>query len=266
MRAFRLAYDGRPFYGFQRQPEVRTVEGTLLGTLVDADIVDEGETPPGYAAAGRTDAGVSAVAQTVAFEAPDWCTPAALNGRLPGSIRAWAAAEAPEGFHATHDATRRRYSYYLYAPEADDDAASAAARRLSGEHDFHNFTSDERGTVRDADVAIERDGPFLVVSVAAGGFPRGFVRRLVGVLAEVAVEGQPIERIDEALGAESLQGGRGVPRTPAEPLVLAGVDYPDLSFAVDDEALASARAAFAERRVAGLERTRVIESVLSGLG
>ncbi|MFC6736077.1 tRNA pseudouridine(38-40) synthase TruA, partial [Halolamina salina] len=51
MRAFRLAYDGREFYGFQRQPNVPTVEGRLLATLAEAGIVDDGETPPGYAAA-----------------------------------------------------------------------------------------------------------------------------------------------------------------------------------------------------------------------
>ncbi|GAB7094017.1 tRNA pseudouridine(38-40) synthase TruA [Halolamina litorea] len=265
MRAFRLAYDGRPFYGFQRQPDVKTVEGTLFGTLETAGIIDAGETPPGYAAAGRTDAGVSAVAQTVAFEAPDWCTPAALNGRLPGSIRAWAAADVPESFHATHAASERHYTYHLHAPDADDAAAAEAAARLSGEHDFHNFTSDETGTVRDVAVGVDRDGEFLEITVAASGFPRGFVRRVVGVLAEVAVHGHPLDRVDETLGEASLQGGKGVPRMPAEPLVLTGVDYPGVEFAVDEEAATSARGVFEARRVGGLERVRVAESVLAGL-
>ncbi|MFW5949291.1 MAG: tRNA pseudouridine(38-40) synthase TruA [Halolamina sp.] len=265
MRAFRLAYDGRAYYGFQRQPDVPTVEGTFLATLVDAGIVDDGETPQGYAAAGRTDAGVSAVAQTVAFEAPAWCTPAALNGRLPGSIRAWAAADVDDDFHATHDASQRTYTYQLHAPDADDSAAREAANRLSGEHDFHNLTSDERGTVRDATVQTQRDDEFLVVTVSAGGFPREFVRRLVGVLAAVAVDGQPLARVDEVLSEASLQGGKGVPRMPPEPLVLTGVDYPDVRFVVDEEARTSARAVFEERRVEALERVRVTESVLSGL-
>jgi tRNA pseudouridine38-40 synthase len=138
--------------------------------------------------------------------------------------------------------------------------------RLSGEHDFHNFTSDETGTVRDVSVRVERDGEFLVVTVSAGGFPRGFVRRLVGVLAEVAVEGQSLARIDEVLSDESLQGGRGVPRLPAEPLVLTGVEYPDVTFSVDEEALESARSVFEQRRADALEWLRVAESVLDGLG
>ena len=162
-RAFRVAYDGREYAGFQRQPHAMTVEGTLLRALAKHGLIERGDgpthaTPPGYAAAGRTDAGVSAVGQTVAFETPTWLTPRAFNGHLPGSVRVWAAADVPEGFHATHDATRRTYRYHLYAPEAtesgspddahavDDDRVREALAKLSGTHDFHNLTSDENGT------------------------------------------------------------------------------------------------------------------------
>ena len=96
MRAFRLAYDGRPFYGYQRQPRVPTVEGALLDALTDLDVVDDPTVvPERYAAAGRTDAGVSASAQTVAFVAPEWLTPAALSSALPATVRAWAHADVP---------------------------------------------------------------------------------------------------------------------------------------------------------------------------
>jgi len=268
MRAFRLAYDGRPYYGYQRQPDVPTVEETLLAGLAAIGIVDDAEAvPPNYAAAGRTDAGVSAVAQTVAFEAPAWCTPAAVNAELPGSVRAWGGAAVDSEFHPTRDAARRTYVYHLHAPEADDDAARVAAAALSGEHDFHNLTSDEHRTVRDVTTSVERDGEFLAVEVSAGGFPRGFVRRFVGVLAQVSVgDESPRERAEEVLGEESLQGGRGVPRMPPEPLVLTDVDYPGVTFEIDEQAAASAREVFEERRVDGLERARVAESVLSGLG
>ncbi|MFC6730557.1 tRNA pseudouridine(38-40) synthase TruA, partial [Natronoarchaeum mannanilyticum] len=72
MRAYRIAYDGQPYRGFQRQPDVPTVEGEILDALDALSVLDDREVPEGYAAAGRTDAGVSALAQTVAFEAPDW--------------------------------------------------------------------------------------------------------------------------------------------------------------------------------------------------
>jgi tRNA pseudouridine38-40 synthase len=267
MRAYRIAYDGRPFYGYQRQPDVPTVENTLFAGLSAIDVVESAdEVPPNYAAAGRTDAGVSAVAQTIAFEAPAWCTPAAFNAELPGSIRAWAAADVGSSFHPTRDATRRAYVYHLHAPDADDDAAATAAAALAGEHDFHNLTSDEDHTVRDVSARVEREGEFLTIQVTAGGFPRGFVRRFVGVLSQVAVEGEPpIARAEEVLGEEPLQGGRGVPRMPPEPLVLTEVAYPGVAFEADEQAAETAREVFDDQRVDGLEQVRVAETVLSGL-
>ncbi|MFB6108980.1 MAG: tRNA pseudouridine(38-40) synthase TruA [Haloplanus sp.] len=263
MRAFRVAYDGRPFAGFQRQPDASTVEGALFDALADLDVTGGGA-PPGYAAAGRTDAGVSAVAQTVAFECPDWLSPAALNGALPASVRAWASADVPAGFHATHDAVRRRYVYHRYAPDADADRASDAAAALSGDHDFHNLTPDETGTVRTLDADCARDGDFLVVRVSADGFARHLVRRLVSLVAAVADGASDLDRVDRVLSADSLDGPEGVPTAPPTPLVLAGVDYPGVAFETDPAAVESLRGVFGERRVDGLVAARVADTVLDG--
>jgi len=268
MRAFRVAYDGRPFHGFQRQPDVPTVEGTLFSALRSLDVLAaDAHRPDGYAAAGRTDAGVSAVAQTVAFECPDWCTPAALNSQLPGGVRAWASADAPPDFHATHDAVRREYVYFLYAPEAeiDDGRAREAFEVLRGEHDFHNLTPDDAGTVRTVDGDLRREGDFLVVRVEAGGFARELVRRLVSLVRAVGTGASPRSNVDRVLGPDSLDGPEGVPPAPATPLVLTDVAYPSLDFAVDPEAAATAREVFAERRIEGLTRARVAGAVLERL-
>jgi tRNA pseudouridine38-40 synthase len=265
MRAFRVAYDGRSFHGFQRQPDVPTVEGTLFSALRSLGVLGEdADRPDGYAAAGRTDAGVSAVAQTVAFECPDWCTPAALNSQLPGDVRAWASADAPPDFHATHDAASREYVYVLYAPESelDDARARAAFDALRGEHDFHNLTPDDAGTVRAIDGDLRRDGDFLLLRVEAGGFARELVRRLVSLVRAVGTGASPRSKIDRVLGPEPIDGPAGVPPAPATPLVLSDVAYPALSFAVDPDAAATAREVFDERRVEGLTRARVAETVL----
>ncbi|ESP87339.1 tRNA pseudouridine(38-40) synthase TruA [Candidatus Halobonum tyrrellensis] len=292
MRAFRLAYDGRPFYGFQRQPDVPTVEDALFDALATLGVHDaDARKPEGYAAAGRTDAGVSAVAQTVAFEAPDWLTPAALGSELPASVRPWASAEAPDGFHATHDAARRTYRYHLHLPAFDErggrrpgdaDAGSSdapgppdpaaalsrareAAAALSGEHDFHNLTPDAEGTVRDLDCSVVRDGAFLVVRAAADGFPREFVRRLASVVRGVATGATDRDRVARVLSAEHLSGPAGVAAAPAEPLVLAGVTYPGLAFGTDPDAAESVRAVFDRKRRAGLVRARTATDVLNAL-
>ncbi len=269
VRAYRLAYDGRPYHGFQRQPDVQTVEDALLDALVGLDVLDEGTgrtrpVPPGYAAAGRTDAGVSATAQTVAFEAPEWLTPAALNAKLPADVRAWAAADAPEGFHATHHADEREYTYFLHAPDGPHERAERALAALSGTHDFHNLTPDDEGTVRDLSTAVERDGPFLVVRLRAGGFPRQLVRRAVAVVAEV-VRGESLDRIERLLGDDPVDGPAGVGPTPAYPLVLTDVSYPELSFRVDEQAAASARAVF-ERQQAEHATVARVAGRLSEIG
>lgn len=264
MRAFRVAYDGASYRGFQRQPHGDTVEDAILDACRALDVADEGATPPGYAAAGRTDAGVSAVAQTVAFDAPEWLTPRALNGELPEDVRAYAHADAPDGFHATRDAERRAYEYHLHAPEADDGRAGDALARLSGRHDFHNLTPEETGTERELTATCERDGAFLVCRFAAGGFPREFVRRAVALVASVAAGERDPESVDRALSEASLSGPEGVAPAAPEPLVLVDVEYPALAFRIDDGAAASAWTVFERRRVERETGARVAGRLRAG--
>ena len=257
MRAYRIAYDGRPYHGFQRQSDVPTVEDAILDALGGLDILPgDQDTPAGYAAAGRTDAGASAVAQTVAFEAPTWLTPAALNAELPADVRAWASAEAPGEFHATHDAVSRAYTYFLHAPEVPVHRARRALDALAGEHDFHNLTPDGTGTVRDLSTGLDHEEPFLVLSFRAGGFPRQFVRRAVSLVADVA-RGDPVDRVERVLAAEPLSGPDGISSAPAYPLVLAEVVYPDLAFEVNEAAAESAREVFEARQVKHATLARV---------
>jgi len=261
VRAFRIAYDGRPFHGFQRQPTVPTVEGRLFDAFDSLGVFDRDDRhrPPGYAAAGRTDAGVSATAQTVAVECPEWCTPRALNGELPADVRAWASAPVPADFHATHDATRRAYAYHLYAPDIDDERARAAAAILRGEHDFHNLTTDETGTVRDLSVGVARDGDFLRIHAAADGFPRHLVRRIASVVRGVAAGNRPPEWASRLLEPDPLDGPDGAPTAAPDPLILTDVSYPGVAFERDSEAAASAADVFGDRRRDALVRARVFD-------
>ena len=265
MRAFRLAYDGTEYRGFQRQPHGETVENALFDALRSLDVEFDEGSPVGYAAAGRTDAGVSARAQAVALRTPAWLSPAALNSELPASVRAWAAADAPESFHATHDAVERVYRYFLYAPEADDGLAEKAAARLSGTHDFHNFTPDDEGTERELSVSVRREGAFLIVDCRAGGFARQLVRRLVSILDAVAEGDRPPEYIDRALAPVPLSGPDGIAPAAPEPLVLLDVRYPEIDFEADDRALEAVRRVFEKQQRQRLAGARVA-GTLSSIG
>lgn len=255
MDAYRIAYDGRQYHGFQRQPEVPTIEGALGDALHALDILDEDQDVPGdYSAAGRTDAGVSALAQTVAFDAPPWLSPSAWNAELPEGIRTWARRDVPDTFHATHDASRRVYVYFLYAPETSFSRASEAAERLSGEADWHNLTRATGDTVREIVVRVQREDPLLVVTCSGQGFLHELVRRLVSLIEGIASGAVPLDKIERILSAESLEGPDGIAPAPPEPLVLTDVQYPDVSFEADQAVVDDCRAIFEKRM--GVARAR----------
>jgi len=264
MRAYRIAYDGGPYHGFQRQPDVATVEGEILAALARLGVTDGG-VPDGYAAAGRTDAGVSALAQTVAFDAPEWLTPAAFNSELPADVRAWASADVSAEFHATHEAREREYVYHLHAPDADDERAREAAGELAGAHDFSNLTPDATGTERDLVIEGRRDGPFLVWTLRAGGFCRQLVRRVVGLLDEIASGTAPLAKVDRVLADEPLDGPEGVAPAPPTQLVLTAVDY-GIDFTVDEDGRESARTVFSERHAERLAGARIAGQIRDSIG
>jgi tRNA pseudouridine38-40 synthase len=108
-----LAYDGTPFHGWQIQPGLPTVQGTLSDAIHRT--VGEHVLPQG---SGRTDAGVHAVAQVASFSLVAPIPPAnlqlALNRCLPSSIRVVSAELVAPGFHARHSAIRKTYEYRIF--------------------------------------------------------------------------------------------------------------------------------------------------------
>lgn len=266
MDAYRIAYDGRSYHGFQRQPEVPTIEGALGDALCTLDILDqERDVPDEYAAAGRTDAGVSALAQTVAFDAPPWLSPSALNAELPRDIRAWARREVSDSFHATHDAIRRVYTYYLYAPEASLDRARTAAERLSGEADWHNLTPATGDTVREITIRVDRDDAMLVVTCTGPGFLHELVRRIVSLIGAIASGAATLERIERVRSAEPLDGPDGIAPAPPEPLVLTDVQYPHVTFEPDPAVEEDCRSIFEDRARTAHANACVMGRIVDGL-
>src|SRR5579863_10536392 len=156
MTTVRLAveYDGTGFHGFQWQPQLRTVAGTLetaLQRLLGEEVK--------VAAAGRTDAGVHACGQVVSFSTdqhfPFDRLDAALNATLPGDIAVCDATVVADEFSARFSAIERTYVYAIFnrrqrSPlfarrayrvwcEIDVDGMCAASAHLLGQHDFRSF-------------------------------------------------------------------------------------------------------------------------------
>lgn len=200
-----VEYDGGRYAGWQEQPRERTVAGEIRGA---ARRVFGGEVEIG--GAGRTDAGVHALAQVAHLraakrgKAPRRLAEA-LNEGLPADIHVLAAESAPERWHARHDATLRSYLYqFLLRRSAflkpygwwvreplDEDAMRRAAASLVGRRDFASFSEtdpreeEKSSIVHVAEASLAVHGPVLLFRLAASHFLRKMVRRVAGALARV---------------------------------------------------------------------------------
>ena len=245
----RVAYDGTDFHGWQIQPELRTIQGTLTAAIAALS----GETV-NVCGSGRTDAGVHAAEQAanVTLQSPIPCAnlARALNDHLPESIRVLSAQEVPLEFHARGNARSKMYRYRIYRgaicpptlsryvfpyPYPLDEAAMAeAARFFVGTWDFRPFASkdassaeEERSTVRTVfSSRLERQGPQgeeLRYTVEGSGFLYHMVRNIVGTLFDVGRH-----RIEPAAIRELLAAGKGSApgsTAPARGLTLVRVAY-----------------------------------------
>ena len=199
----KVEYDGTDFAGFQIQPNARTVQGELEDALAR---LGDG-TRRRVDGAGRTDAGVHALGQVIAFTYAGRLTAdalaAALNGMLPPDVAIRDLRRVPAGFHPRRAARYREYRYTVWnGPRSplrertalavraplDADAMARAGSVFVGRHDFSAFGSPDREPVRTVhSVRVRRTGRLVTIDVRADAFLRGMVRRMVAVLLEVGM-------------------------------------------------------------------------------
>lgn len=240
--AARLAYHGAAYYGFQRQvADQPTVQATVEDAL--AAISGQAVTITG---AGRTDSGVHASGQVIAF-ALDWdhgphTLRRAANAHLPPDVALQRVIQAPDDFHPRFDARRRTYLYRLltapvrdplrrdrvwhWRQSLDVTAMQAAAAQLVGEHDFATFGQAPQGdnTVRHIYVAtLAAAGDELHFTVTANAFLQRMVRSIVGTLVDVGRGKMTVAAFGAAL--QAAQRSRAGPSAPPQGLVLTRVLY-----------------------------------------
>lgn len=240
-----LAYDGTGYCGFQRQrpgprPAVQEVLERALGRALGVGVA--------VTAAGRTDAGVHAEAQVVAFRAetsiPVARLPYAVNRLLPPDVVVTGAWEAPAGFHPRFSAVGKVYRYALWrAPfpspfwrryawhrpqPLDVPAMRQAAALLEGRRDFAAMMAagrPVRDTVRTVvRCEVEDRFPLLLVRVEADGFLYKMVRTMVGTLVEVGRGRMAPAEVAAILASRDRR--RAGPTAPPHGLCLEAVRYP----------------------------------------
>ena len=238
-----IAYDGTKFSGFQRQAEGRTVQGVIEVAL--RRIGWQGQALLG---AGRTDAGVHASGQVVAFDL-DWNHPpdtlgAALNANLPQDVAVHRVRLAVLDFHPRYDAQARSYRYRIYSqpvrdplkdryawrvwPGMDLALLQQAASFLPGSHDFAAFGTPPKpggATVREVVAAEWREtGEQLVFEITANAFLYHMVRRLVSFQVIIGQGKMAPEAISSFLDRKNPEPLSGL--APACGLSLIKVHYP----------------------------------------
>lgn len=240
--ALGMEYDGSRFCGWQTQPQGCGVQDALeraLGGVANS--------PVETVCAGRTDAGVHALAQVVHFDtgadrsATAWVR--GVNALLPPPCAVNWAQPVAEDFHARFSAVTRTYRYVLlnhpvrpaadharvgwFHPPLDLDRMQRAARLLVGEHDFSAFRSSEcqaRTPVRRLSrLDVARRGDYVVFDLSANAFLHHMARNIVGCLVYVGKGKHPPEWLGEVLAGRDR--GRAAPTFDAAGLYLARVEY-----------------------------------------
>ena len=255
-----VAYDGSDFHGWQVQPALVTVQGTLaevIGRTTGEKVLPQGS--------GRTDAGVHALGQVVTFQTaspiPIENLQIVLNDRLPPSIRVLQIEHMPDGFHARHSALRKHYQYRIYRGAIvppflhryvtshpyplDEGAMTVAAEQVLGEHDFTSFAASDPDRTARLSQGIDDDGGLLVkhatnirtifesrfervhdelvYRVCGNGFLHHMVRNLVGTFLLVGKGTLKPEDVGRILEARDRSAAGAT--APASGLYLVKVEY-----------------------------------------
>lgn len=239
-----LEYDGSHFHGWQWQQGKRSVQQeveTALSKIADQAVRIN--------CAGRTDAGVHALAQVVHFDTSvdrdlrGWVMGG--NSQLAPDVRILWARLAVEDFHARYSAIARFYRYIILNrpvhsallhhqttwcyEKLDVTKMQQAGKALIGEHDFSSFRAQSCQSHSPNRcvyfIEVYQDQDQVIIDIAANAFVHHMVRNIVGVLMEIGVGKRPTDWTDHLLQVKDRkQGGK---TAPAQGLYLGGVCYPE---------------------------------------
>lgn len=238
-----VSYDGTNFFGFQKQPDARTVQGEIEKGL---KILHRGK-DVNITGSGRTDTSVHALGQVFHFDTelaiPDERLPFALRAILPDDIYIVSAETVADDFHARYSAIRKEYRYRILTSERADvfkrhfvyhypyplqiEEMKKAASQFIGTHDFTSFSSVRTDvahkvrTVEQLDLFMEEDE--LVIRIVGDGFLRNMVRIIVGTLIHVGIGKIRSDEISHILVAKSRE--LAGPTAPGHGLYLWHVEY-----------------------------------------
>ena len=236
-----FSYDGSKFYGFQRQNDLKTVQGIIENSLTKLN-----EKEVIIHASGRTDKGVHAINQYAHFDLNKkvklYNLKKYLNSNFNGEIYIKSIKEASNSFHARYNVKNKTYSYYINMGEfnpikkdyiyqlckkLDVNKMKNASKRIIGKHDFRSFATDSNdkdNTIREIyDIKFEEKNNILKITFTGNGFLRKMVRNIVSILIDIGLDKKQKTYLSDVLNMKKRIGNLGA--VPGEGLYLEEVSY-----------------------------------------
>ena len=234
--AIKFAYDGKKFQGYARQPQLKTVEGELIKNLVQHDFIEDAKNSC-FRSASRTDKGVSALGNVVAFNTDS--SKEHIFQTLISEITdtlVYGIKIVEPTFYPRY-AKWRAYRYYLKNDNFKLEKLLSTVALFTGEHNFHNFARVEadKNPIRIIDnILVTEQDDFFIIDFHAQTFLWHQIRRVVSALEKAIGDKLEKEQIIDALANPDKKVDFGL--APAEPLILRDIIY-DFEFKYDKKLL-----------------------------
>lgn len=279
--ALKIGYIGTNFHGFQRQPDLRTVEEELIYHLRKLGYIDDLKKSR-FRIAGRTDAGVHSLGNVISFQSEKEVLVNQINNSLPDDIQILAKAPVRFGFKPRY-AQMRYYRYILFKEDLDIKKLEEVAKLFIGTHNFTNFTKRyQKTTTRTIDnikvysPRIDSEGHNLFpqlnnsyapifVDIYGESFLWNMVRKMMRVFIDVAMDNLSLKEVEELLNPEKNDPRAYIKVLEPEYLILMDIKYDGIKFQYDDYACERFKRYFIDNLVDYQKKYAVQECILKSL-
>ena len=249
--ALKIGYIGTNFHGFQRQPDLRTVEEELIYHLRKLNYIDDLRKSR-FRIAGRTDAGVHSLGNVISFQSEKDVRINEINNSLPDDIQILASAPVRYAFKPRY-AQMRQYRYVLFQ-DLDIDKLKQCAEVFKGTHNFTNFTKRFQKTttrtiedikITKADLTDYHKKEFpnlhdtlspIFVDIYGESFLWNMVRKMMRVFVDVATDKMSLDEVEKLLNPAEGEPRANIKVMEADYLILMDIQYDGIKFRYDDYA------------------------------
>ena len=278
--ALKIGYIGTNFHGFQRQPDLRTVEEELIYHLRKLNYIDDLKKSR-FRIAGRTDAGVHSLGNVISFQSEKDVRINEINNSLPDDIQILASAPVRYAFKPRY-AQMRQYRYVLFQ-DLDIDKLKQCAEVFKGTHNFTNFTKRFQKTttrtiedikITKADLTDYHKKEFpnlhdtlspIFVDIYGESFLWNMVRKMMRVFVDVATDKMSLDEVEKLLNPAEGEPRANIKVMEADYLILMDIQYDGIKFRYDDYACERFKRDLVESLKKKKKRYAVRESMIKSL-